>query len=88
MNLLTKSWKQFSEASINTPDVCIDRVHRVRGTDDTVIVRFTTFPHRTLFYRKREELKNGMKFHLEVTKTRLDLLIKVSKYNMSTVFPM
>ena len=88
MNPLTKSWKQFSEASINNPDVYIDQLHRVRRTDDTVIVRFTTFSYGTLFYRRRKELKNGIKVHLELTKARLDLLIKVSKYVMSTVFPM
>ena len=39
----------FSEASINIPDVCIDRVRRVSKTDDTVITRFTTFCDRTMF---------------------------------------
>ena len=77
----------FSEASINISDACIDRAHRVSKTDDTVIVRFTTFRHRTMFYRKRKELKNGVKVHLDLTKARLDLLIKASKYvkNLSNV---
>ena len=66
--------------------VCIDRAHRVSRTDDTVIVRFTTFRHRTMFYRKRKELKNGVKVHLDLTKARLDLLIKASKYVKT--FPM
>ena len=48
----------FSEASIDIPVACIDRAHRVSRTDDTVTVRFTTFRHRTMFYRKRKELKN------------------------------
>ena len=39
----------FSEVSINIPDACIDHAHRVSKTDDTVIVLFTTFRHRTLF---------------------------------------
>ena len=69
----------FSEASINISDACIDRAHRVSKTDDTVIMRFTTFHHRTMFYRKRKELKNGVKVHLDLTKARLDLLIKASK---------
>ena len=42
----------FSEASINIPDACIDRAHRVSKTDDTVIVRFTTFRHRICFTGK------------------------------------
>ena len=77
----------FSEASINIPDACIDRAHRVSRNDDTVIVHFTTFRHRTMFYRKRKELKNGVKVHLNLTKARLDLLIKASKYvkNLSNV---
>ena len=45
-----------------------------------VRVYFTTFPHHTMSYRKREELKSGVKVHLDLTKSRLDLLIKVSKY--------
>ena len=48
----------FSEASIDIPVACIDRAHRVSRTDDTVTVRFTTFRHPTMFYRKRKELKN------------------------------
>ena len=70
----------FSEASINIPDVCIDCAHHVSKIDDTVIVVFTTFRHRTMFYRKRKELKNGVCVHVDLTKARLDLLIKVSKY--------
>ena len=53
---------------MNIPDACVDPVHRVSRTDDTVIVRFTTFRHRTMFYRKRKELNNGVKVHLEITK--------------------
>ena len=72
---------------INIPDVCIDRAHLVSKTDDTVIVHFTTFCHRTMFYKKRKELKNGVKVHLDLTEARLDLLIKASKYvkNLSNV---
>ena len=65
----------FSEANINIPDAYIDREHRVSRTDDTVIVRFTTFLHPTKFWRKRTKLKNGVKVHLDLTKARLDLLI-------------
>ena len=77
----------FSEASINISDACIDRAHRVSKTDDKVIMRFTRFHHRTMFFRKRKELKNEVKVHLDLTKARLDLLIKASKYvkNLSNV---
>ena len=70
----------FSETSISIPDACIDRAHRVSRTDDTVIISFTTFRHRTIFYRERKELKNGMKVYVDLKKTRLDLLIKARKY--------
>ena len=77
----------FSEVSTYIPDACIDRAHCVSRTDDTVIVRFTRFSHGTIFYRKRKELKNGVKFHIDLTKARLDLLIKASKYvkNLSNI---
>ena len=77
----------FSGANINIPDACIDRAHRVSKTDDTVIVTFATFRHRTMFYRKRKELKNGVKVHLNLTKARLNLLIKGRKYvkNLSNI---
>ena len=39
----------FSEASVNIPDICINRARCVSKTDDTVITRFTTFCHRTMF---------------------------------------
>ena len=69
-----------SEAGINIQDACIDRAHRVRRNNDTVIVRFTTFHHRTMFCGKRKELKNVVKVHLDLKKARLDLLIKLNKY--------
>ena len=70
----------FSVASINIPDSCIDRAHRIRRTDDTVIVCVTTFCHCTIFYEKRKEFKNRVKVHLDLTKGKLDPLIKASKY--------
>ena len=44
----------FSDASINIPDACIDRAHRISRIDDTVIVHFTIFRHRTMFCRNRK----------------------------------
>ena len=32
------------------------------------------FRHRTLFYRARKKLKNGIKFHIDLTKKRFNLL--------------
>ena len=77
----------FSEANINIPDACIDCADRLSKTDDTMTVRFTTFRRRTMFYRKRKELKNGVKVHLNLAKARLNLLIKGRKYvkNLSNI---
>ena len=43
--------KQENESSgkVLEENACIDRAHRVSKTDETVIVRFTTFRHRTIF---------------------------------------
>ena len=49
--------KLFDEANVVIPDACIDRAHHVSKTNDTVIVRFTTFRHRTMYYRNRKALK-------------------------------
>ena len=70
----------LTEASINTPEACFDCAHCVSRTDDTAIACFTTFHHRTIFYRKRKEFKNGVKGHPDLTKSGLDVLIKASKY--------
>ena len=55
--------KLFDEANVVIPDACIDRAHRVSKTNDQVTVRFTTFRHRTMFYRNREALKGGVTVH-------------------------
>lgn len=33
-----------------------------------------------MFYGKSKELKNGRKFHLDLSKPRLDILAEASKY--------
>ena len=43
-----------------------------------IIVRFTTFRHRTLFYRNRKKLKNRS-IHLDLTNFRLSLLNEARK---------
>ena len=70
--------KLFDEANVVIPDTCIDRAHHVSKTSDTVIVRFTIFCHRTMFYRNRKTLKGGVTVHLDLTKCRLDLLMKAT----------
>ena len=50
--------KLFGEAEVTIPDAVLDRAHRVSKSNHDLIVRFTTFHHRTLFYRKRKALKD------------------------------
>ena len=78
--LLESMRKLFDEANVVIPDACIDRVHRVSKTKETVIVCFTIFRHRTMFYRNRKALKGGVTVHLDLTKSRLDLLMRANKY--------
>ena len=44
--------KLFEEAEFTIPDVVLDRAHRASKNNLDVIVRFTTFRHGILFYRK------------------------------------
>ena len=63
---------------------CIDRAHRI-GPDYTcyksqekcrsIMVRFVSFKHRTLFYRKRASLKN-IRVQIDLTKRRYEVLKK------------
>ena len=56
----------FAQENVAIPDACIDHAHcasKTNGTNDTVIVRFTTFRHHTTFYRKRKALKGGVTVH-------------------------
>ena len=65
--------KLFGEAEVTIPDAVLDRAHCVSKSNHDVSVRFTTFRHRTFFYRKRKTL-NGKSVHLDLTKSRLKLL--------------
>ena len=56
----------------------MDRAHRISKENNDVIVRFTTFRYRTLFYRNRKKLKN-QSIHLDLTKYRLPLLNEARK---------
>ena len=68
----------FDEAEVTIPDAVLDRAHRVSKKNNDVIVRFITFRHRTLFYRKRKSLK-GKSVHLDLTKSKLQLLNDAKK---------
>ena len=70
--------KLFDEAVVEIPDVVLDRAHRTSKANNDIIVRFTTFHDRTLFYRQRKKL-NGKSVHLDLTKSRLELLKESKK---------
>ena len=84
---LTKSL--FKEAKVAVPDNVLDRAHRIGPSYKdkitskkckSIIVRFTTFRHRTLFYRARKNLKSGFKVKLDLTKSRFNLLKKANDH--------
>ena len=77
----------FKEAKVAVPDNVLDRAHRIvpsytdRITNkkcQSIIVSFTTFRHRTLFYRARKNLKSGFKVKLDLTKSRFNMLKKAN----------
>ena len=61
-------------------DAFIDHAHRVSKINDTVIVRFTTVTHHTMFYRNRKAWKGKVEVHLDLTKSRFGLLMKANKF--------
>ena len=71
------------EAEVYTPEETIDRAHRVgpkKNKNQAIIVNFSTFRHRTLFYRARKKLSNGIKLHADLTKKRFNLLLDVQSF--------
>ena len=70
-----KSVKSLIEKSGEViPDSTLDRAHRIgpvytnkeKGKCQSIIVRFSTFRHRTLFYRARRKIKTGEKIRLDL----------------------
>ena len=68
------------EAGISIPDDAIDRAHRVgKGRivagerRRQVIVRFTSFKHRTTVYKKRKEVRR-LRVYLDLTRNRKKVL--------------
>ena len=79
----------FKEAKVAVSGNVLDRAHRIGPsyTDritskicKNIIVRFTTFSNRTLFYRARKNLKSGFKVKLDLTKSRFNLLKKANNH--------
>ena len=80
-------------SDLEIPEVVIDRAHRI-GPDciDTkmqkvcksIIVCFTTFRHRTAFYRARMSIGNRAQVRLGLTKRGYDILKAGNEYIKST----
>ena len=76
----------IKESSCDIPDVVIDRAHRTgKGYNNrknvrskSIIVRFTTIRHKTIFYLSRANLKNNnnKKLKLDLTKNRYKIFTK------------
>ena len=81
--VLTKVKKLITESGVDIPDTTIDRAHRIgkrNGKNQAIIVRFTTHRHRTRFYKARKNIKSGAKVHIDLTKTRFNLLNDAQKF--------
>ena len=81
--------REFTNMGLKQPEEAIDMAHRVGKryeveeededgvvtgvTKQQVIVRFTSWTHRTLVYRSRKKSKN-FKFKIDLTKRRMGLL--------------
>ena len=79
----------FKESKVDIPEIVIDHAHRtgsrylVASSNNyckCIIIRFTTFHHRTMFYRAKNKLKRGVKIKVDLTKTRHDLLKRANDH--------
>ena len=79
----------FKEAKVDIPESIIDHTHIIgsRYLDDSlnnycksIILRFTTLRHSTMFYRAKNELKRGVRIKLDLTKSRYNLLKRANDH--------
>ena len=77
------------EAGGDIPNTVIDRTHRIGETYfdnkrkkncESIIVRFTTFRHRTMVYRAKKNMKNNVRVKLDLTKKRYNLLVLANTF--------
>ena len=80
-DVLDKVKNVFAEIGVDLPDAVIDRAHRVGPKSfkdgkakQQVIVRLTTWRHRTEIYRARKKSSN-FRNRLDLTKARLCLIL-------------
>ena len=92
-----KAVKGFGDSvGANIPDLAFDRAHRIGKPykvdnieKQSIIVRFSTFRHRSIFYYKRKEIfdKFGVWVRLDLTKYNYDVLKEAREFvkNMENV---
>ena len=73
------------KSGVDLPETVLDRAHRIGPIKEvdgekhqTIIVRFTTWRHRTMLYRKRKSIKD-VRIRLDLTKTKLATLLKAQE---------
>ena len=73
----------IKESEAKIPESVLDRSHHIGpayNNNDTekkmesIIVKFTTFRHRTFFYANCRNIKSGARIRLDLTKDRYNLL--------------
>ena len=81
--LLYSTKSLFNEAKLDILEIVTECAHRTgsRYLDtsssnnfQSVIICFTTFRYRNMFYRAKNKLKRGVRIKFDLTKSRYDLL--------------
>ena len=80
-DVVTKVQGLITESGVELPADCLDRAHRVGKPVDAedgtkkqqIIVKFTSWRHRTQFYRSRKSLTSA-KVYIDLTQTKFRLL--------------
>ena len=76
-DVFDKCTKLFNKLELDISEAWIDRAHRIGketlGGVRPIIVRFTTWHHRTMVYRKQKDCIN-CRITLHLTKTCMDIL--------------
>ena len=77
------------ESGVEIPDTVIDWAHMIgvlyvnkttKKSCKSVIVRFSTFCHRTIVYRAKKNMKNPARVKIDLKKKRHNLLVSANKY--------
>ena len=80
---LTKVKQMFKKLNVNVPDIVIDRARRT-GNRPQMIVRFTTWRHRTLVYRAKKKPESPYKIRLDFMKKRRNTVIATNDVLQAT----